>query len=56
MAAVRSALEIGDLTVAAIATQFYTGNTVPGQIASVLYALIELGIVTENNGLFALRH
>jgi len=55
VAAVRSSLEIGELTVAAIASKFNAGKTVPGQIAGVLDALVELGMVTANDGLYSLK-
>jgi hypothetical protein len=53
VAAVRAALAIGDLSAAAI-TQQFKGK--PGkQVESVLGALLELGIVSEHDGMYSLK-
>ena len=54
VAAVRAALAIGDLSATAIAQQF-KGNP-EKHVASVLGALLELGIITEQNGLHSLKN
>ncbi len=54
MAAVRSTLEVGDLTAAAIAAQFNGGKKTAEKVDDVLAALLELGMVAEHDGLYSL--
>ncbi len=54
MAAVHSTLEVGDLTAAAIAAQFNGGEKTAEIVDDVLAALLELGMVTEHDGLYSL--
>jgi hypothetical protein len=53
VAAVRSALEIGDLTLKAVTQQF--ARNPEKHVASVLEALVELGMVTKSDDLYSLR-
>ena len=54
VAAVRSTLAVGDLTAAAIAAQFNGGEKTAEIVDDVLAALLELGMVTEHDGLYSL--
>ena len=54
MAAVHSTLEVGDLTAAAITAQFNGGEKTAEIVDDVLAALLELGMVTEHDGLYSL--
>lgn len=54
VAAVRSTLEVGDLTAAAIAAQFNGGKKTAEKVDDVLAALLELGMVAEHDGLYSL--
>lgn len=54
VAAVHSTLEVGDLTAAAIAAQFNGGEKTAEIVDDVLAALLELGMVTEHDGLYSL--
>lgn len=53
VAAVRSTLEIGDLTLEAVTQQF--ARNPEKHVASVLEALVELGMVTKSDDLYSLR-
>ena len=53
VAAVRNTLEIGDLNLEAIATQF--ARNPDKAVISVLEALVELGMVRESDGLYSLN-
>ena len=54
VAAVRSTLEVGDLTATAIATQFSGGKKTADKVDDVLAALLELGMVNKHDELFSL--
>lgn len=55
VAAVRSTLEVGDLTAAAIAAQFNGGKKTAEKVDDVLAALLELGMVTMQDELYSLN-
>lgn len=55
VAAVRSTLEVGDLTAAAIAAQFNGGKKTAEKVDDVLAALLELGMVTMQDDLYSLN-
>ncbi|MAE92067.1 MAG: SAM-dependent methyltransferase [Pelagibaca sp.] len=54
VAAVRSTLEVGDLTAAAIAAQFNGGKKTAEKVDDVLAALLELGMVNKHDELYSL--
>lgn len=55
VAAVRTMLEVGDLTTATIAAQFNGGTKTAEKVDDVLAALLELGMVRESDGLYSLN-
>ncbi len=55
VAAVRTALEVGELSAEAVNAQFSGRHKVANEISNVLEALIELGVASEHDGLYSLK-